>query len=71
MSSKNPEVSRKTQRVIKKYPNRRLYDTDTSTYITLSQVRQLVMDNEPFVVCDAKTGEDLTRSILQIGRAHV
>ena len=64
MSSKNPEVSRKTQRVIKKYPNRRLYDTDTSTYITLSQVRQLVMDNEPFVVCDAKTGEDLTRSIL-------
>ena len=64
MSSKNPEVSRKTQRVIKKYPNRRLYDTDTSTYITLSEVRQLVMDNEPFVVCDAKTGEDLTRSIL-------
>ena len=64
MSSKNPEVSRKTQRVIKKYPNRRLYDTDTSTYITLSQVRQLVMDNEPFAVCDAKTGEDLTRSIL-------
>ena len=64
MSSKNPEVSRKTQRVIKKYPNRRLYDTDTSTYITLSEVRQLVMDNEPFAVCDAKTGEDLTRSIL-------
>ena len=64
MSSKNPEVSRKTQRVIKKYPNRRLYDTDTSTYITLSEVRQLVMDCEPFVVSDAKTGEDLTRSIL-------
>jgi polyhydroxyalkanoate synthesis repressor PhaR len=64
MSSKKPEVSRKTQRVIKKYPNRRLYDTDTSTYITLSEVRQLVMDCEPFVVTDAKTGEDLTRSIL-------
>ena len=64
MSSKNPEVSRKAQRVIKKYPNRRLYDTDTSTYITLSEVRQLVMDCEPFVVSDAKTGEDLTRSIL-------
>lgn len=64
MSSKNPEASRKTQRVIKKYPNRRLYDTDTSTYITLSEVRQLVMDCEPFVVNDAKTGEDLTRSIL-------
>ena len=64
MSSKNPEGPRKAQRVIKKYPNRRLYDTDTSTYITLSEVRQLVMDCEPFVVSDAKTGEDLTRSIL-------
>jgi len=64
MSSKKPEVSRKAQRVIKKYPNRRLYDTDTSAYITLSEVRQLVMDGEAFVVSDAKTGEDLTRSIL-------
>ena len=64
MSSKNPEAPRKAQRVIKKYPNRRLYDTDTSSYITLSEVRQLVMDCEPFVVSDAKTGEDLTRSIL-------
>lgn len=52
------------QRVIKKYPNRRLYDTDTSTYITLADVKQLVMDSEPFVVRDAKTNEDLTRSIL-------
>lgn len=51
-------------RVIKKYPNRRLYDTDTSTYITLAEVKALVMDNEPFVVRDAKTNEDLTRSIL-------
>ena len=51
-------------RVIKKYPNRRLYDTDTSTYITLTEVKQLVMDSEPFVVRDAKTNEDLTRSIL-------
>jgi len=64
MSSKTPQGARKAQRVIKKYPNRRLYDTDTSSYITLSQVRQLVMDSEPFVVSDAKTGEDLTRSIL-------
>ena len=64
MKSKSPEGSRKHQRVIKKYPNRRLYDTDTSTYITLSEVRQLVMDGESFSVCDAKTGEDLTRSIL-------
>lgn len=51
-------------RVIKKYPNRRLYDTDTSTYITLSDVRELVMACAFFVVRDAKTGEDLTRSIL-------
>lgn len=52
------------QRVIKKYPNRRLYDTDTSSYITLSEIKQLVMENEPCVVVEAKTGEDLTRSIL-------
>ncbi|OGB06226.1 MAG: polyhydroxyalkanoate synthesis repressor PhaR, partial [Burkholderiales bacterium RIFCSPHIGHO2_12_FULL_61_11] len=53
-----------TPRVIKKYPNRRLYDTETSTYITLTDVQQLVMGGEPFVVRDAKTNEDLTRSIL-------
>jgi polyhydroxyalkanoate synthesis repressor PhaR len=52
------------QRVIKKYPNRRLYDTDTSSYITLAEVKQLVMDSETFLVRDVKTGEDLTRSIL-------
>ena len=51
-------------RVIKKYPNRRLYDTDTSSYITLAEVKALVMGNEPFVVRDAKTNDDLTRSIL-------
>ncbi|WP_293661980.1 polyhydroxyalkanoate synthesis repressor PhaR [Rhodoferax sp. OV413] len=56
--------SKKTQRVIKKYPNRRLYDTDTSTYITLTEIKQLVMDSEAFAVVDAKTGDDLTRSIL-------
>jgi polyhydroxyalkanoate synthesis repressor PhaR len=53
-----------TQRVIKKYPNRRLYDTATSTYITLAEVKQLVMEREAIVVKDAKTGDDLTRSIL-------
>ncbi len=52
------------QRVIKKYPNRRLYDTKTSSYITLAEVKQLVLDSESFVVRDAKTNEDLTRSIL-------
>ena len=51
-------------RVLKKYPNRRLYDTRSSSYITLADVKQMVLDNEDFVVRDAKTGEDLTRSIL-------
>lgn len=51
-------------RTIKKYPNRRLYDTRTSSYITLAEVRALVMAHEPLVVRDAKSGEDLTRSIL-------
>jgi polyhydroxyalkanoate synthesis repressor PhaR len=51
-------------RIIKKYPNRRLYDTETSTYITLAEVRLLVMSNTAFMVRDAKTNEDLTRSIL-------
>ena len=61
-STANDGVS--TERVIKKYPNRRLYDTDTSSYITLTEIKQLVMDSESFVVRDAKSGEDLTRSIL-------
>jgi polyhydroxyalkanoate synthesis repressor PhaR len=51
-------------RLIKKYPNRRLYDTQTSTYITLADVKQLVLATEVFQVVDAKSGEDLTRSIL-------
>ncbi len=51
-------------RLIKKYPNRRLYDTKTSVYITLADVKKLVMGGEEFQVVDAKTGEGLTRSIL-------
>ena len=51
-------------RIIKKYPNRRLYDTEISSYITLEEVRQLVIDGEAFQVRDAKTSEDLTRSVL-------
>ena len=51
-------------RIIKKYPNRRLYDTETSAYITLAEVKDLVMQYKEFQVQDAKTGEDLTRSIL-------
>ena len=53
-----------TMRTIKKYPNRRLYDTEISSYITLEEVRQLVLDGETFEVRDAKSGEDLTRSVL-------
>ncbi len=51
-------------RIIKKYPNRRLYDTETSAYITLTDVKQFVLDHQQFEVHDARTGEDLTRSIL-------
>lgn len=51
-------------RQIKKYPNRRLYDTETSTYITLADVKALVLAGQPLLVSDAKTGEDLTHSIL-------
>jgi polyhydroxyalkanoate synthesis repressor PhaR len=51
-------------RLIKKYPNRRLYDTETSAYITLVDVKRLVLDNVNFQVIDAKSGQELTRSIL-------
>ena len=51
-------------RAIKKYPNRRLYDTQTSSYVTLAELKKLVMQGTSMVVRDAKTGEDLTRSIL-------
>jgi len=64
VQSKKASAGEPSQRVIKKYPNRRLYDTNTSSYITLAQVKQLVMGNISFVVRDAKTNEDLTRSIL-------
>lgn len=51
-------------RIIKKYPNRRLYDTETSAYITLADVKQFVLESQRFEVQDARTGENLTRSIL-------
>jgi polyhydroxyalkanoate synthesis repressor PhaR len=57
-------AKKNAERLIKKYPNRRLYDTQTSSYITLTDVKQLVLDNEEFTVVDAKTSEDLSRSIL-------
>jgi polyhydroxyalkanoate synthesis repressor PhaR len=52
------------KRTLKKYPNRRLYDTRSSSYITLADVKRMVLAHENFDVRDAKTGEDLTRSIL-------
>jgi len=51
-------------RLIKKYPNRRLYDTKTSSYITLADVKQMVQKQEDFHVVDAKSNDDLTRQIL-------
>ena len=51
-------------RLIKKYPNRRLYDTKTSSYITLVDVKQMVLKQEEFQAVDAKSGDDLTRQIL-------
>jgi polyhydroxyalkanoate synthesis repressor PhaR len=50
--------------VIKKYANRRLYHTGTSTYVTLEDLARMVREGEDFVVYDAKSGEDLTRSVL-------
>lgn len=50
--------------LIKKYPNRRLYDTSASAYVTLAEIKQLVIQSQALKVVDAKTGEDLTRSIL-------
>lgn len=60
IGQEGPEATR----VLKKYPNRRLYDTRTSSYITLADVKTMVLGGEDFEVRDAKTGEDLTRSIL-------
>ena len=53
-----------TSRVIRKYPNRRLYDTEESRYVTLGDIRRLVLDERAFVVIDKKTGQEITRSVL-------
>lgn len=57
--SDNPEL-----KVIKKYPNRRLYDSGQSRYITLDELKDMVISGESFIVKDAKSGEDLTRQVL-------
>jgi polyhydroxyalkanoate synthesis repressor PhaR len=61
-----PETMTKTEEpvTIKKYANRRLYNTGTSTYVTLEDLAAMVKTGEDFVVYDAKTGEDITRSVL-------
>ena len=64
MAANPEEKPEHPARLIKKYPNRRLYDTKTSSYITLADVKQMVLKNEDFHVVDAKTGEDLSRQIL-------
>src|SRR3989441_8288023 len=67
MAAPQPTRETKTEnqlRLIKKYPNRRLYDTKTSSYITLADVKQMVLKQEEFQVVDAKSGDDLTRQIL-------
>ena len=52
------------ERLIKKYPNRRLYDTSESRYITLEEVREMVLNEVPFKVVDRQSNEDITRNIL-------
>jgi polyhydroxyalkanoate synthesis repressor PhaR len=66
-TSNHPEADPKGEvaaRLIKKYPNRRLYDTQTSSYITLQEVKAFVVAGEVFKVVEAKSNQDLTRSIL-------
>ncbi len=63
-ASKPAAAKSKGPRILKKYPNRRLYDTEVSSYITLAEVKAMVLKGVDFEVRDAKTGEDLTRSIL-------
>jgi polyhydroxyalkanoate synthesis repressor PhaR len=61
---KDPAAEKKEPVVIKKYANRRLYNTDTSTYVTLDDLAAMVKSGRDFVVFDAKTGDDLTHSVL-------
>gem|GEM_PF-5727848 len=56
--------------VIKKYPNRRLYDTSKSQYVNLETIKELVMQHDDFIVIDSKTENDLTKSILLYSPAN-
>jgi len=64
LSKNDPPAEKKEAVVIKKYANRRLYNTETSTYVTLEDLAAMVRSDRDFVVYDAKTGEDLTHSVL-------
>lgn len=64
LSKNDPAADKKEAVVIKKYANRRLYNTETSTYVTLEDLAAMVRSDRDFVVYDAKTGEDLTHSVL-------
>jgi polyhydroxyalkanoate synthesis repressor PhaR len=64
MLNKTDAVEKKEPVVIKKYANRRLYNTETSTYVTLEDLAAMVRSERDFVVYDAKTGDDLTHSVL-------
>lgn len=57
-------MAKQVPRIVKKYPNRRLYDTEISAYVTLNELRQLVVEKIDFRVIDAKTDQDITHSIL-------
>ncbi len=64
MQKKDKDSKDKDPAIIKKYANRRLYDTETSAYITLDDLCERVKEGHPFIVVDAKSGQDLTRQIL-------
>jgi polyhydroxyalkanoate synthesis repressor PhaR len=64
LNKKDPAADKKDPVVIKKYANRRLYNTETSVYVTLEDLATMVRSERDFVVYDAKTGEDLTHSVL-------
>ena len=59
-----PPASKRDAVVIKKYANRRLYNTETSAYVTLDDLATMVRSDRDFLVYDAKTGDDLTHSVL-------
>lgn len=64
LNKSEPQPEKKEAVVIKKYANRRLYNTETSTYVTLDDLAQMVRNDKDFVVYDAKSGDDLTHAVL-------